>query len=135
MLLNAKKAKIRELTHGGPIPDARIPKGLVEEKGDQSPSGSKQKLSNEASTRAKQMRANSASTNAPAALTQLKRKRTPAREPQEDLPMRDALDKGDGDETQDEDDSVQGHEERDFIAERLFGVPNYFDEDVTEDEE
>jgi hypothetical protein len=150
MLLNEKKAKIRELTNNGPVPEARIPesedspddedepptkrakKGVKasDSQNDEPTRGKRGAVASKSKTTAK----GKAAPKKPAAsAAKIKRKRTPTPEPEvksDDEPMED------GSATEDEDGSVQGDEDRDAEVERAFGVRKDDDEgDVTEDEE
>ena len=127
VLLNEKKAKIRELTNNGPIPEARIPEPEESPEPEDQPPPKKGRgaIKHATTTRARQ----------PAkkpSVTRAKRKRTPTPEPVNDERMPE-----DDDEKVDvtEDESVQGDENRDIMAERTFGVRKDDEGEVTEDEE
>jgi hypothetical protein len=119
MLLNEKKAKIRELTNNGPVPEARIPNSPEPE--DIEPVKPKRGAKTK-TIKAKPFK--------PPPVRKNKRKQAPTPEPEvkEDTPMPDES------VTEDENDSVQADEERDVDVERTFGLRDD-EEDVTEDEE
>ena len=139
MLLNEKKAKIRELTNNGPVPEARMPEPKDEPEPEEKPAKGVKRGKVTRALAKKATKALPAPRNA-SALGRGKRKRTPTPEPepeQEDEPMLDAADyeEDDRDVTQDEDQSVQGDDERDKQVERSFGLRRDDEGDVTEDEE
>ena len=127
MLLNEKKAKIRELTNNGPIPEARIPEQEESPEPEEQPPPKKGRaaMKSDTTTRGRQP-----AKKLPA--TKGKRKRTPTPEPVKDEPMPADDDEEKGDMTEDE--SVQGDDERDIMVERTFGVRNDDEGDITEDE-
>jgi hypothetical protein len=135
MLLNEKKAKIRELTNNGPVPEARFP----EEPNSPPPAEEEEKPKRGGkSTRGKApTKTTRASIKKPSTtLSRGKRKRTPTPEPEmkDDEPMPDVDDIDEGEASATADESAQGDDERDADVERVFGVRN--DQgDVTEDEE
>jgi hypothetical protein len=126
MLLNEKKAKIRELTNNGPIPEARIPEPEETPEPEDQPPPKKVRGATKpsATTRGRQP-----AKNPPA--TRIKRKRTPTPEPVKDVPVLDEKEEGD----MTEDESVQGNDDRDMIVERMFESREIDEGDVTEDEE
>src|ERR1700737_4823415 len=121
MLLNEKKAKIRELTNNGPVPEARIPDSpeIEPEVPTKPKRGAK-------AIKEKQVKSAAAK---PAARNKRKRP-TPEPElepePHEDEPMDDAS-------ATEEEERVQGNDDRDADVERAFGMRNDED-DATEDE-
>lgn len=128
MLLNEKKAKIRELTNNGPVPEARIPEPEESPEPEDQPAPKKVRGATKpaATTRGRQP-----AKNPPAA--RIKRKRTPTPEPVIDVPVPDVEEMEEGDMTEDE--SVQGNDDRDMIVERMFESRDIDEGDVTEDEE
>jgi hypothetical protein len=148
MLLNEKKAKIRELTNNGPVPEAIIPEepDSPDEADEPAPKRGKKavKASHTQSeeptrgkrgavtTKVKTTEKGKAAAKKPTPAAKGKRKRTPTPEPEvqsDDEPMQD------GSATEDEEDSVQGDDERDADVERVFGGRKDDEGDVTEDEE
>ena len=127
MLLNEKKAKIRELTNNGPIPEARIPEPEESPEPEDQPPPKKARGATKPTTT---IRGRQPTKNPPA--TRIKRKRTPTPEPVKDEPVPDVDEKEEGDMTEDE--SVQGNDDRDMIVERMFESRKIDEEDVTEDE-
>lgn len=133
MLLDAKKAKIRELTNNGPVPEARFP-----EEPDSPPSEKEEEKPKRGrkSTRGKApIKAIKAPTRKPAPMSREKRKRTPTPEPEiedEEMPDVDDIDERGGSATAEE--SVQGDDERDENVERMFEVRDDGG-DITDDEE
>jgi hypothetical protein len=143
MLLNEKKAKIRELTNNGPIPEARIPDSpptKIEESQEHEP---KQKRGRAATSQKVVKPPLKSTTKKPLRSTRGKRKRTPTPEPPPEetemaLEEGDNENEGEDDQTEDEEDaSVQGEDIRDEDFERAFGVSrgDEDDRDVTDDEE
>src|SRR5271155_2127688 len=114
MLLNEKKAKIRDLTNNGPVPEARIPSSPSPAPEDQDSKPTKR-----GAKKATKPPPAKPTPKKPAATRGGKRKRTPTPEP-EDVEMPDVSDE-DGDVTADEEESVQGESDREEDMARVFG--------------
>lgn len=165
MLLNSKKAKIRELTNNGPVPEARIPPSdeedeeAKEEGEEEEPLAKKPKGKQSAKTKATATKSKAANskikTTATSSKAAARKATTPVATRRTTSPTskrtvfvamkgkRKRTSSPDIDEDVDmqsgdetAEDSVQGDEERDVDVERTFGVRAGDDEgDVTEDEE
>jgi hypothetical protein len=137
MLLKEKKAKTRDLTNNGPVPEARIPSSPSPPPEDQDSKPTKR-----GAKKATKPPPAKPAPKKPVATRGGKRKRTPTTEPEE-VEMPDVSDEdGDGDVTADEEDSVQGQSDREEDMARVFGSGRSKERekvgeegDVTEDEE
>ena len=132
MLLNEKKAKIRDLTNNGPVPEARIPSSPSP-----APENQDSKPTKRGAKKTTKPPPAKPAPKKPAATRGGKRKRTPTPEP-EDVEMPDVSDE-DGDEG---DVTADGESDREEDMARVFGRGRSKERekvgeegDVTEDEE